>query len=105
MPTHIFRLPRAIGQAFVSNTAVCFYSKEFGGKLFPVEVIVCLKFFLRLVSLQKRIKQQNKDHLNYMFREPFAAGHVFSMSMLDTLLYQVKKGISKAHSLKTISYH
>ena len=24
-----------------------------------------------------------------MFREPFAAGHVFSMSMLDTLLYQV----------------
>ncbi|XP_068724952.1 potassium channel subfamily T member 2-like isoform X3 [Montipora capricornis] len=44
-------------------------------------------------SVKKRIKQQNKDHLNYMFREPFAAGHVFSMSMLDTLLYQafVKK--------------
>lgn len=43
-------------------------------------------------SMKKRIKQQ-KDHLNYMFREPFAAGHVFSMSMLDTLLYQafVKK--------------
>ena len=39
--------------------------------------------------MQRRIKQQNKDHLNYMFREPFAAGHVFSMSMLDTLLYQV----------------
>lgn len=39
-------------------------------------------------SVKRRIKQQNKDHLNYMFREPFAAGHVFSMSMLDTLLYQ-----------------
>jgi len=38
--------------------------------------------------MKRRIKQQNKDHLNYMFREPFAAGHVFSMSMLDTLLYQ-----------------
>lgn len=44
-------------------------------------------------SVKKRIREQNRDHLNYMFREPFAAGHVFSMSMLDTLLYQafVKK--------------
>ena len=29
------------------------------------------------------------SHLYYMFRLPFAAGNVFSSSMLDTLLYQV----------------
>ncbi|XP_031565605.1 potassium channel subfamily T member 2-like isoform X3 [Actinia tenebrosa] len=40
-------------------------------------------------SVKRKLKEQNKkDHLNYMFREPFAAGYVFSMSMLDTLLYQ-----------------
>ena len=27
--------------------------------------------------------------MSYMFRLPFAAGNVFSASMLDTLLYQV----------------
>ena len=36
------------------------------------------------------MKDKNKkDHLNYMFREPFASGSVFSMSMIDTLIYQV----------------
>lgn len=29
------------------------------------------------------------DHLDYLFRGPFAAGNVFSASMIDTLLYQV----------------
>ena len=28
------------------------------------------------------------SHLSYMFRLPFAAGNVFSASMMDTLLYQ-----------------
>jgi potassium channel subfamily T member 1 len=35
--------------------------------------------------------QQEKErgsHISYMFRLPFAAGSVFSASMLDTLLYQ-----------------
>lgn len=39
----------------------------------------------------RRIVQREKErgsHISYMFRLPFAAGCVFSASMLDTLLYQ-----------------
>ena len=31
------------------------------------------------------------DHMTYMFRPAFAAGNVFTASMLDTLLYQVRE--------------
>lgn len=35
-------------------------------------------------------KERDKgSNLAFMFRLPFAAGRVFSISMLDTLLYQV----------------
>ena len=41
------------------------------------------------------------SNLSHIFRLPFAAGQVFSASMLDTLLYQVLSFISspepKAH--------
>lgn len=48
-----------------------------------VWVFVCfLSFFLQ----NERDKGSN---LAFMFRLPFAAGRVFSISMLDTLLYQV----------------
>ena len=40
-----------------------------------------------LYWLQK--EKEKGSHLYYMFRLPFAAGNVFSASMLDTLLYQV----------------
>ena len=33
-------------------------------------------------------EKERGSHLYYMFRLPFAAGNVFSASMLDTLLYQ-----------------
>jgi len=36
--------------------------------------------------LQK--EKERGSHISYMFRLPFAAGSVFSASMLDTLLYQ-----------------
>jgi potassium channel subfamily T member 1 len=36
---------------------------------------------------QQREKERG-SHISYMFRLPFAAGSVFSASMLDTLLYQ-----------------
>lgn len=36
--------------------------------------------------LQK--EKERGSHISYMFRLPFAAGAVFSASMLDTLLYQ-----------------
>lgn len=36
--------------------------------------------------LQK--EKERGSHISYMFRLPFAAGCVFSASMLDTLLYQ-----------------
>lgn len=37
--------------------------------------------------LQK--EREKGSNLVFMFRLPFAAGKVFSVSMLDTLLYQV----------------
>lgn len=43
------------------------------------------------VMHQQNFLQREKErgsHISYMFRLPFAAGSVFSASMLDTLLYQ-----------------
>ena len=37
-------------------------------------------------------ERENGSNLAFMFRLPFAAGRVFSISMLDTLLYQVSGG-------------
>lgn len=39
--------------------------------------------------LQK--EREKGSNLVFMFRLPFAAGKVFSVSMLDTLLYQVSQ--------------
>lgn len=36
-----------------------------------------------------KIERDKGSNLAFMFRLPFAAGRVFSISMLDTLLYQV----------------
>lgn len=46
------------------------------------------KYALHLSRMEKREKERG-SHISYMFRLPFAAGSVFSASMLDTLLYQV----------------
>ncbi|XP_074653905.1 potassium channel subfamily T member 2-like isoform X3 [Tubulanus polymorphus] len=40
----------------------------------------------RFINMQK--EKERGSHISYMFRLPFAAGNVFSASMLDTLLYQ-----------------
>ncbi|CAG5135350.1 unnamed protein product, partial [Candidula unifasciata] len=45
-------------------------------------------YMLKIHKLEKRLKEQAVTHLPYMFRLPFAAGQVFSSSMLDRLLYQ-----------------
>ncbi|KAB7493621.1 Potassium channel subfamily T member 2, partial [Armadillidium nasatum] len=42
---------------------------------------------LNISFLHNREKERG-SHISYMFRLPFAAGSVFSASMLDTLLYQ-----------------
>ncbi|XP_043325917.1 potassium channel subfamily T member 1 isoform X1 [Cervus elaphus] len=44
-------------------------------------------YSLALSKLEKR-ERENGSNLAFMFRLPFAAGRVFSISMLDTLLYQ-----------------
>ncbi|KAK4312451.1 hypothetical protein Pmani_016138 [Petrolisthes manimaculis] len=44
-------------------------------------------YALHLSKMEKREKERG-SHISYMFRLPFAAGSVFSASMLDTLLYQ-----------------
>ncbi|GFY70767.1 potassium channel subfamily T member 2 [Trichonephila inaurata madagascariensis] len=36
----------------------------------------------------EKSERERGSHISYMFRLPFAAGSVFSASMLDTLLYQ-----------------
>lgn len=43
-------------------------------------------FFFFFVHTQR--EKERGSHISYMFRLPFAAGCVFSASMLDTLLYQ-----------------
>ncbi|KAK7583793.1 hypothetical protein V9T40_004756 [Parthenolecanium corni] len=45
------------------------------------------KYALHLSKMEKHEKERG-SHISYMFRLPFAAGSVFSASMLDTLLYQ-----------------
>uniref|UniRef100_A0A8D9A0J7 Potassium channel subfamily T member 1 n=1 Tax=Cacopsylla melanoneura TaxID=428564 RepID=A0A8D9A0J7_9HEMI len=45
------------------------------------------KYALHLSKMEKKEKERG-SHISYMFRLPFAAGSVFSASMLDTLLYQ-----------------
>ncbi|KAK6167603.1 hypothetical protein SNE40_021590 [Patella caerulea] len=42
----------------------------------------------KISLLEQKLKQETPSNLSYMFRLPFAAGQVFSASMLDTLLYQ-----------------
>lgn len=48
---------------------------------------------LRTSFLQQ--ERENGSNLAFMFRLPFAAGRVFSISMLDTLLYQVSWNVEK----------
>jgi hypothetical protein len=44
---------------------------------------------LNIYSFSQFQKEKERgSHISYMFRLPFAAGSVFSASMLDTLLYQ-----------------
>ncbi|XP_064649247.1 potassium channel subfamily T member 2-like isoform X8 [Lineus longissimus] len=48
-------------------------------------------YALNLSKVEKVSPHKEKErgsHISYMFRLPFAAGNVFSASMLDTLLYQ-----------------
>lgn len=48
------------------------------------EVVSELNKFHSFIQREK----ERGSHISYMFRLPFAAGCVFSASMLDTLLYQ-----------------
>lgn len=49
---------------------------------------------LCLFDLQK--EREKGSNLVFMFRLPFAAGKVFSVSMLDTLLYQVFQTLTES---------
>lgn len=52
-----------------------------------MEIVTQLFFVFCSLRLQQHEKERG-SHISYMFRLPFAAGSVFSASMLDTLLYQ-----------------
>lgn len=45
-------------------------------------------FFTNIYRFFLQHEKERGSHISYMFRLPFAAGSVFSASMLDTLLYQ-----------------
>lgn len=47
-------------------------------------------FLLYYLHFSFQIERDKGSNLAFMFRLPFAAGRVFSISMLDTLLYQVR---------------
>lgn len=47
-------------------------------------------------------ERENGSNLAFMFRLPFAAGRVFSISMLDTLLYQVSLGPGRRPVLSNV---
>lgn len=49
-------------------------------------LLIVLVFGPNVLLLQR--EKERGSHISYMFRLPFAAGSVFSASMLDTLLYQ-----------------
>ena len=48
-----------------------------------------LKISYLFINQFQKLKHSMTSNLSHIFRLPFAAGHVFSASMLDTLLYQV----------------
>lgn len=62
-------------------TVYCFIA--FGTCVIQKMLCVCVSV------LQK--EREKGSNLVFMFRLPFAAGKVFSVSMLDTLLYQVSQ--------------
>lgn len=51
-----------------------------------IVTIIINSIVFRIWNFQK--EKERGSHISYMFRLPFAAGCVFSASMLDTLLYQ-----------------
>lgn len=68
------------------------FSLALRGKLYLYTV--CF-FFKRInflssncIAVDFQREKERGSHISYMFRLPFAAGSVFSASMLDTLLYQ-----------------
>lgn len=48
-------------------------------------------------------ERENGSNLAFMFRLPFAAGRVFSISMLDTLLYQVSWDVEGGGPVPTVT--
>lgn len=56
-------------------------------RLFFSSTPLSIRMLNNPVSHPQREKERG-SHISYMFRLPFAAGSVFSASMLDTLLYQ-----------------
>ncbi|XP_062609511.1 potassium channel subfamily T member 2-like isoform X3 [Saccostrea cucullata] len=53
----------------------------------------------KIARLEKKLREEMRSSLVHIFRLPFAAGQVFSCSMLDTLLYQT---CSKGYLIKFV---
>lgn len=82
---------------------------SFGEHFRSRQQVYLRNWFHRLISFcYFQSERERGSHISYMFRLPFAAGSVFSASMLDTLLYQVntQSVINKFYVYKNIaSFH
>ncbi len=67
---------------FVIKMCVWFFRNFFGFFRNPDFFFISYKDFLLQMTKDKSSK------MSYMYRTPFTTGHVFSASMIDTLLYQ-----------------
>lgn len=54
----------------------------------PLENLLIVLYSKPNDFYQFQKEKERGSHISYMFRLPFAAGAVFSASMLDTILYQ-----------------
>lgn len=76
------------------NSAGFIFSLDCAHKGSPHLVSSCsctiAPFWTDSLHFSLQIERDKGSNLAFMFRLPFAAGRVFSISMLDTLLYQVR---------------
>lgn len=80
---HAIQSPRQVRLAFVQNGK----GRILDNTLKYICEVEEPNVFILNFSFPQHEKERG-SHISYMFRLPFAAGSVFSASMLDTLLYQ-----------------
>lgn len=84
LPLYLLPLPYLLYPPTLS-----LFSLPFSLFSLPFSLLPSLSFSALSSLSPLQIERDKGSNLAFMFRLPFAAGRVFSISMLDTLLYQV----------------